>query len=123
MENYKVGEIIEGTITSIKSFGALMIFEDERKGLLHISEIANTFIKNIYRYLVVGKTYQVKILNIEDDGFLKVSINKITKEEKNEYKLSANKHVPIKEEYVDFEALKNNLSDWLGKEEEKNDQH
>ena len=121
MENYKVGDIIEGTITSIKSFGALMIFEDGRKGLLHISEIANTFIKNIYRYLVVGKTYQVKILNIEDDGFLKVSINKITKEEKNEHKLSANKHVPIKEEYVDFEALKNNLSDWLGKEENKND--
>lgn len=79
---YKVNDIIEGTIISIRPFGAIMIFSDETLGLLHISEIANTFIRNINRYLKIGKTYQVKIIGIESDGFLKVSMSKITDEEK-----------------------------------------
>ena len=85
MKDYKINEIIEGTIISIKPFGAIMIFEDGQKGLLHISEVANTFIRNISRYLKIGKTYQVKIIGIEEDGFLKLSMSKLTQEEKDEY--------------------------------------
>ena len=44
MKEYEVGEIIEGTIISIRDFGAIMIFNDGKKGLLHISEVANVFI-------------------------------------------------------------------------------
>ena len=58
MNTYKINDIIEGTIITIKPFGAIMIFEDGQKGLLHISQVANTFIRNISRYLKIGKTYQ-----------------------------------------------------------------
>ena len=69
MTEYKVNDIIEGTIISIRDFGAIMLFRDGKKGLLHISEIANVFIRNIKKYLKIGKTYQVKIIGIENDGF------------------------------------------------------
>ena len=82
MTEYKIGDIIEGTITSIRDFGAIMIFNDGKKGLLHISEVANVFIRNIKRYLKIGKTYKVKVIGIEDDGFLKVSMLQISDEEK-----------------------------------------
>ncbi len=85
MIEFKTNEIIEGTVIQIKPFGAIMIFENESKGLLHISEITNAYIRNIKRYLKIGKTYQVKVLEIKEDGFLKVSMNKITPEEKEEY--------------------------------------
>ena len=45
MEEYNLGQIVEGTVIAIKPFGAILIFNDGRKGLLHISEIANTYIK------------------------------------------------------------------------------
>ncbi len=121
--SYQVNDIIEGTIINIRPFGAIMIFEDESLGLLHISEIANTFIRNIYRYLKIGKTYQVKVIDIETDGFLKVSMSKITEEEKETYRNSQVKRNPIDEKYIDFTALKEKLPEWikLAKEEMNHD--
>lgn len=116
MTEYKINSIIEGTIIAIKPFGAIMIFDNNQKGLLHISEIANTFIRNINRYLKIGKTYQVKIIDIELDGFLKVSMSKISDEEKKAYKEQIMKRTPIDEQYVDFTELKNKLPQWIEKE-------
>ena len=79
MKEYQVGEIIEGTIINIRDFGAIMIFNDGKKGLLHISEVANVFIRNIHKYLRIGKTYQVKVIGIEPDGFLKLSMSNKTR--------------------------------------------
>ena len=89
-----------------------MIFDDESKGLLHISEIANTFIKNIYRYLLVGKTYQVKVIEMAEDGFLKVSMSKISEEEKENYRSQNLKRTPVDEDKIDFTALKEKLDEW-----------
>lgn len=113
MNEYKINDIIEGTITSIKQFGAIMIFEDGQKGLLHISEVANTYIRNIYRYLKIGKTYQVKIIGIEDDGFLKLSMSKISQEEKDEYHRNGVKKEKVDPQYIDFSALKEKLPEWI----------
>lgn len=113
MINYKVNDIIEGTVISIRQFGAIMIFEDGQKGLLHISEIADSFIRNIKGYLKVGKTYQVKVIGIEEDGFLKVSMSKITQEEKDEWKNQTVKRNPIDQQFVDFTALKEKLPEWI----------
>lgn len=113
MTEIKVGDIVEGTIISIKDFGAIMIFSDGRKGLLHISEVANVFIRNIKKYLKVGKTYQVKVLSIEDDGFLKISMSKITQEEKEAHNSQVGKKTFIDEEYIDFSALKKKIPQWI----------
>ena len=121
MTEYKVGEIIEGTIINIRDFGAIMIFNDGKKGLLHISEVANVFIRNIHKYLKVGKTYQVKIIGIEDDGFLKLSMSKITDEEKEEYHKNGVKRVKIDPDFVDYSALKEKLEEWISKEKEEKD--
>lgn len=113
MTEIKVGDIVEGTIISIKDFGAIMIFSNGRKGLLHISEVANVFIRNIRKYLKVGKTYQVKVLSIEDDGFLKISMSKITQEEKEAHNSQVGKKTFIDEEYIDFSALKKKIPQWI----------
>ena len=119
MKTYVVGEIIEGTIVNIRDFGAIMLFSDGKKGLLHISEVANVFIRNIHKYLRIGKTYQVKVIGIEDDGFLKLSMSKITEEEKEEYHLSGVKKVKIDPECIDYSIFKEKLPEWIKKEREK----
>ena len=122
MKEYQIGEIIEGTIINIRDFGAIMIFSDGKKGLLHISEVANVFIRNIHKYLRIGKTYQVKVIGIESDGFLKLSMSKITEEEKEEYHKNGVKKVKIDPEFIDYTALREKLSDWIANEKgEKHD--
>lgn len=118
MKEYQIGEIIEGTIINIRDFGAIMIFNDNKKGLLHISEVANVFIRNIHKYLRIGKTYQVKVIGIEPDGFLKLSMSKISEEEKNEYHKNGVKKVKIDPEFIDYSALKEKLDEWIKKEKE-----
>lgn len=122
MKKYKIGEIIEGTIISIRDFGAIMIFDDDRKGLLHISEVANVYIRNIYKYLRIGKTYQVKIVGIEEDGFLKLSISKINDDEKETYHKNGIHKEKIDPEFIDYTALKEKLPEWIkNAKEQKND--
>ena len=118
MKEYQIGEIIEGTIINIRDFGAIMIFNDGKKGLVHISEVANVFIRNIHKYLRIGKTYQVKVIGIEPDGFLKLSMSKISEEEKNEYHKNGVKKVKIDPEFIDYSALKEKLDEWIKKEKE-----
>ena len=118
MKEYQIGEIIEGTIINIRDFGAIMIFNDGKKGLLHISEVANVFIRNIHKYLRIGKTYQVKVIGIEPDGFLKLSMSKISEEEKTEYHKNGVKKVKIDQEFIDYSALKEKLDEWIKKEKE-----
>ena len=119
MKTYEVGEIIEGTIVSIRDFGAIMLFPDGKKGLLHISEVANVFIRNIHKYLRIGKTYQVKVIGIEDDGFLKLSMSKISEEEKEEYHRNGIKRVKIDPEFIDYSIFKEKLPEWIKKEREE----
>ena len=121
MKNYEVGEIVEGTIISIRDFGAIMIFNGDRKGLLHISEVANVFIRNIHKYLRIGKTYQVKIIDIEEDGFLKLSMSKITEEEKEKYHKNGVKKVKVDPECIDYTMLKEKLPEWIALEKENKD--
>ena len=118
MKEYQVGEIVEGTIINIRDYGALMIFNDGKKGLLHISEVANVFIRNIHKYLRIGKTYQVKVIGIEEDGFLKLSMSKISEEEKEEYHRNGIKKVKIDPEFIDYSALKEKLNEWITIEKE-----
>ena len=120
MNTYKINDIIEGTIINIKPFGAIMIFEDGQKGLLHISQVANTYIRNISRYLKIGKTYQVKIIDIEEDGFLKLSMSQITQEEKDEYHRNGVKKEKIDPQYIDFTALKTKLPEWIEEAKKEN---
>lgn len=121
MKEYKIGEIIEGTIINIRDFGAIMIFDDDKKGLLHISEVANVYIRNIRKYLHIGKTYQVKIIGIEEDGFLKLSMSKITEEEKEMYHNNGIHKEKIDPDFIDYTILKEKLPEWIknAKEEEK----
>lgn len=108
----KVGDIIEGTVIEHRPYGSILIFDDETKGLLHISEISNTYIKNIRRFMHIGRTYQVKVISIAEDGFLRVSMNKITDKEKEEYRQRKERKVAIDENSIDFTALKEHLKTW-----------
>jgi len=86
LENVKVGEIYDGVVTGLMSFGAFVNVEvpvgkekGEIEGLVHISEISWEKVNDIHQYLKVGEKIKVKVLGIEEGtGKLNLSIKQLT---------------------------------------------
>ena len=53
----QVGSILEGKVTSITKFGAFVALDNGKSGLVHISEIANTFVNDVHDYLQEGTVF------------------------------------------------------------------
>lgn len=71
----EVGSILEGTVTTITKFGAFVALSDGKSGLVHISEIANTFVNDVRDFLQEGQAVKVKVLASEN-GKINLSIKK-----------------------------------------------
>ncbi|MGM0421006.1 MAG: S1 RNA-binding domain-containing protein [Bacillota bacterium] len=73
----EVGSKVEGKVTGITNFGAFVELPGGETGLIHISEVANSYVKDISNYLKVGETVTVKVINIDDDGKIGLSIKRL----------------------------------------------
>lgn len=63
--NYKTGQITEGKVTGIQPYGAFVSLDSHTTGLIHISEISDGFVKDINRFVHVGETVRVKIMEYD----------------------------------------------------------
>ncbi|MDD3347589.1 S1 RNA-binding domain-containing protein [Oscillibacter sp.] len=71
----QVGSILEGKVTTITKFGAFVALEGGKSGLVHISEIANTFVNDVHDFLQEGQTVKVLVLSAEN-GKINLSVKK-----------------------------------------------
>ncbi len=73
---FEVGSIVEGKVNRITKFGAFVELEPGKTGMVHISEVANSYVNDINDFLQEGQTVKVKILNVSEDGKIALSIKK-----------------------------------------------
>ena len=66
---------MEGKVTSITKFGAFVALDNGKSGLVHISEIANTFVNDVHDYLQEGQAVKVLVLSTEN-GKVNLSIKR-----------------------------------------------
>lgn len=71
-----VGAVLEGKVKSITNFGAFIALPDNVIGMVHISEVANTYVSDIRDHLTEGQDVKVMVLGNED-GRLKLSIKRL----------------------------------------------
>ena len=71
-----VGAIVEGKVTGITKFGAFVALPEGKSGMVHISEVASTFVNDIKDFLQEGQQVKVKIINIDQAGRINLSIKK-----------------------------------------------
>lgn len=71
-----VGQVLEGTVTGITKFGAFVSLEGGRSGLVHISEVANTFVNDVHDHVQIGQKVKVKVLSIGEAGKINLSIKR-----------------------------------------------
>ena len=72
----EVGTILPGKVTGITNFGAFVDLGNRKTGLVHISEVSNSYIKDIKDVLTVGDEVQVKVMEIAGDGKVSLSIRR-----------------------------------------------
>lgn len=70
----EVGSKLEGKVTGITHFGAFIELPGGVTGLVHISEIADNYVKDVNEFLKINDTVKVKVINVEKDGKIGLSI-------------------------------------------------
>lgn len=70
------GDICTGVVTGITNFGAFVKLEDATTGLVHISEIADSYVKEISDFLSEGDEVKVKVLSVGEGNKIALSIKK-----------------------------------------------
>lgn len=67
-KKFEIGNIIEGTVTDVKPFGAFVAIDEKTKGLVHISQISHNFINDINEHISAGDKVKVKIISIDEES-------------------------------------------------------
>ena len=70
----EVGEVFEGKVTGVTKFGAFVAMPDGKNGLVHISEIANTYVNDINEFVKEGQVVKVRVIGIGDGGKVNLSM-------------------------------------------------
>ncbi len=69
-----VGDIVEGKITAVKDYGVFVDLGEGKSGMVHISEIAHTYVNEIRDFVKENDTVKLKVLTVSDDGKISLSI-------------------------------------------------
>ena len=72
----EVGSILEGRVTGITKFGAFVALPEGKSGLVHISEIANSFVSDVNEFVQLGQTVKVRVLSVTEEGKINLSIKR-----------------------------------------------
>ena len=100
--------IVEGKVTGITKFGAFVSLPDGKSGLIHISEVANTYVNDINEHLSVGQSVKVFVMSVSPDGKIALSAKRAlpppaAKQERNPARSSAASEKRASSDGGDFE--------------------
>lgn len=118
MAEYNEGTIVTGKVTGIQPYGAFVALEDsDKQGLVHISEVAHGFVKDINSHLSVGDEVKVKVLSVEENGKISLSIRATEEAPKAEPKRAPKQRAQKPQQQAPaeggFNTLKDKLEDWI----------
>lgn len=74
---FAVGAILEGKVTGITKFGAFVALPGGKSGLVHISNISDSYVSDINEFLTVGQEVKVKVMNIDQNDRINLSIKHV----------------------------------------------
>ncbi len=115
-----VGEIVEGKITGITNFGVFVDLGEGKSGMVHISEVARTYVSDIKEHVKIDDVVKMKVLTVGEDGKISLSIKRAMEPEKKPEKKENNRRAfsspkpdssytwtPKKNEPASFEEMMN----------------
>lgn len=83
------GAVVNGKVTGLTDFGAFVELEGGKTGMVHISEVASNYVKDIKEHLTVGQEVTAKVISVTPQGKISLSIKKLN-EQSGEQKKTRN---------------------------------
>lgn len=114
-KHYKVGQFVKVKVTGIQPYGAFVETPDHVEGLIHISEVMNDYVHNLNQFLSVGQIVKAKVIKVENDGKLSLSLKEneyFKRQERKKEKRSVLDEIRETEKYW-FLPLKEMLPKWI----------
>lgn len=81
MQQIEVGAVLEGRVTSITKFGAFVALPENKTGMVHISEVSTSFVRDISEHLQEQQTIKVKVIGIDQNGRINLSIKQLVEQQ------------------------------------------
>ncbi|HHX95802.1 MAG TPA: S1 RNA-binding domain-containing protein [Clostridia bacterium] len=97
-----VGNIVEGVVTGITKFGAFVELPGGITGLIHISEVADTYVKDVNDFLKEKQQVKVKVINIGDDGKIGLSIKQLNASPRGNKNRSKGREISFEDKMAKF---------------------
>ena len=114
MKNYKIGDVVKGKVTGIEDYGIFLLVDNDVTGLIHISEISDSFVRNVADYAGIGEIIKAEVIEYDEiNNRLKLSIKNDNCNKKNK------KSELIKETGSGFKTLSNQLDVWIDNKEKE----
>lgn len=107
MSRYKSGDIITGYVTGIENYGIFVNIDEKHNGLIHISEITSSYVRNIHDYAKIGEIIRAKVIDDDKFGQVKLSIKEL------DYRICKRRQSKIEETDNGFKTLNIMLNNWI----------
>lgn len=78
------GAIVTGKVTGLTDFGAFVELEGGKTGMVHISEVASNYVKDIKEHLTLGQEIKVKVISVSAEGKISLSIKRLEEQPKEQ---------------------------------------
>ncbi|MBQ2676341.1 MAG: S1 RNA-binding domain-containing protein [Clostridia bacterium] len=114
----EVGAVLEGKVTGITKFGVFVELDKDTTGMVHISEVASTYVNEIKDHVKEGETVKVKVLQLSDDGKISLSIKRALEPERR----PARDPRPVKTDWVKKPQEPASFEDMMAKFKQSSDE-
>ncbi len=110
---YRIGQVVVGYVTGIQAYGAFVYIDKETSGLIHISELADSYVKDIDQYVQIGDCLHLKVLEVnKEQKQLKLSLKAIYQRPMRRYRTKLkDQKLPISN--LGFQTLSKHLLSWI----------
>ena len=110
---YDIGDLVIAKVEKVRPYALFLALEDGTKGLLHISEVSDGYVRDIEKIGSVGDEIKLMVIEIDEyNGFLRFSYKRVPEEERYSTHDSSLKRVPVFDE-ADFSSLEEKLPEWI----------
>lgn len=116
---YKIGDIIEGSVTGVQTYGIFVQLADGQQGLIHISECTHGYIANVHDFLKIGQTVKAMVIDVDDfTKKISLSLRALEKIPLAKQPVRKKRRRAVYTNQLGFETLKNMLPKWVAEAQE-----
>lgn len=115
---YQIGQTVEGKVTGIQPYGAFVMLDRHTSGLIHISEISDGYVRDISRFVKVGDTVAVKIIDFDSAAAqARLSLKALNRPHARSRRRPMSRKATLPANNIGFSSVAARMDQWISEAE------